>query len=487
VLFTRHSRGVAAAVLGLSALMCGRPTSTIASVAACPNGPDIVAPGHDWASFDWDAGRSGASTAPTGVTAGNLSAMCRQQVMLDGTVDASAIYLSDVQVNGAPHDVFFVTTSYGKTIAVNANTGGILWTYTPPAYASWLGTPQITNATPVADPSRQYLYAASPDGHVQKLAVADGHPVWSTAVTLSAQSEKIASALNYFASRVIAVTDGYVGDAPPYQGHVAILDAASGRLTHVWNAMCSDQHTLMQPSQCSESGSGIWGRAGAVIDATTGDIYVSTGNGLWDGKTNWGDATLRLDSAATQLLGNYTPTNTQALDAGDVDLGSTPPVSLGGDEVAQGGKDSMIRVLTAAGIASPAPHRGGEAQLLSTPSGSGLFTAPAVWRTPTGTWLFAADGGGTAAWKVSAGHLSPAWRNGNAGTSPVIAGGLLYVYDPGGALRVYQPATGAVVGVLACGGGHWNSPIVVDGKIALPEGDANDHGTSGVLDIWRSP
>ena len=459
--------------------------ATIPSAPACATSPDVVTPGHDWPRFGWDVGGSGASTAPTGIAADSISAMCLQRVKLDGTVDASAIYLSDVQVNGAPHDVLFVTTSYGKTIAVNANTGALLWTYTPPAYGSWAGTAQITNATPVADPGRQFVYAASPDGHVQKLAVADGHVVWSTAVTLSAQSEKIASALNYFAGRVIAVTDGYVGDAPPYQGHVAILDAASGQVIHVWNALCSDQHVLIQPSRCPESGSGIWGRTGAVVDSTTGDVYVATGNGLWDGNTNWGDATLRLDSTATQLLGNYTPTNTQALDDGDVDLGSTSPVLLGGGALAQGGKDGIIRVLTSTAIAGAAPHVGGEAQILSTPSGNNLLTAPAVWRTSTQTWLFAADGGGTAAWTVSAGRLIPAWHNGHGGTSPVIAGGLLYVYDPGGALRIYQPTTGVVVGTLACGRGHCNSPIVVDGKIVLPEGDANGHAPSGVLDIWR--
>jgi outer membrane protein assembly factor BamB len=490
-MLTHRWQGIAAAVFGFSALVCGRPTSTtastIASAAACPNAPDVVTQGHDWTRFDWDVGRSGVSTAPTGITAAQLSTMCRQQVTLEGTVDASAIYLSDVQVNGAPHDAFFVTTTYGKTIAVNANTGAILWTYTPPAYASWVGTAQITNATPVADPNRQFLYAASPDGHVQKLTVASGSPVWSTAVTMSAQSEKIASALNYFAGRVFAVTDGYVGDAPPYQGHVAVLDAASGQLVHVWNSLCSNQHTLMQPSQCQQSGSGIWGRAGAVIDSTTGDIYVATGNGLWDGQTNWGDATLELDSAATQLLGNYTPTDTHTLDVNDVDLGSTSPVLLGGGELAQGGKDGIIRTLAATTFAGASPHIGGEAQTLSTPSGTDLFATPAIWRTTSGTWLFAADGGATAAWTVSAGRLSLAWRNGNAGTSPVVAGGLLFVYDPRGTLRVYQPATGALVATLGCGGGHWNSPIVVDGKIALPEGSANYHTASGVLDIWRSP
>jgi hypothetical protein len=38
---------------------------------------------------------------------------------------------------------------------------------------------------------------------------------------------------------------------------------------------------------------------------------------------------------------------------------------------------------------------------------------------------------------------------------------------------------------LAAGGGHWNSPIVTDGRIALPEGNANDHRVSGTLDIYR--
>jgi hypothetical protein len=478
---------VAAVLAGLPAITwCGRSTSSVEPAAPPPKPPGSVTQGHDWTRFNWDVGRSGASTAPTGITAGNVGAMVRQQVTLDGTVDASPIYLSDVQVNAAAHDVFFVTTSYGKTIAVDANTGAILWTYTPPNYASWAGSSQITNATPVADPDRLYLYAASPDGHIQKLAVADGHAVWSTPITLSPPFEKIASALNYFAGHVIAVTGGYIGDAPPYQGHVAILDAGSGQLLHVWNSLCSNLTTLIQPTQCPQVRSAIWGRAGAVIDSTTGNIYVASGNGLWDGSTNWGDATIELDSTATHLLGNYTPTNTASLAGADLDVGSTSPVLLGGGYLAQGGKDGTIRLLAASAIAGATPHKGGEAQVLSTPSGSMLFTAAAVLQTSSGTTLFAADGGATAAWTFTGGHLSQAWHNTNGGTSPVVAGGLLYVYDPSGALRVYQPATGTVVATLPCGLGHWNSPIVADGRIALPEGDYRNHQTTGILDIWRT-
>ncbi len=65
---------------------------------------------------------------------------------------------------------------------------------------------------------------------------------------------------------------------------------------------------------------------------------------------------------------------------------------------------------------------------------------------------------------------------------------LLFVYYPvSGGLRVYQANTGVQVADLPCGPGHWNSPIVADGRIALPEGNANAHQTSGVLDIWRLP
>jgi hypothetical protein len=153
--------------------------------------------------------------------------------------------------------------------------------------------------------------------------------------------------------------------------------------------------------------------------------------------------------------------------------------------VVQGGKDGKIRLLSLGRLTGRAAHRGGELQIVSTPSGGSLFTAPAVWTTKTRTWLFAADNGGTAAWALRNGRLRQVWRNGNGGTSPVVAGGLLWVYGPGGGLRVYLPGSGRLLTTLDAGGGHWNSPIAVDGRVALPEGNANDHATAGALDIWR--
>ena len=95
---------------------------------------------QDWPQFGLDVSSSGSEPAATGITAANAALLVRHQVQLDGTVDASAIFLQSVTVNGSFHDVFFVTTTYGKTIALDANSGAVLWEYVPPGFDSWAGT-----------------------------------------------------------------------------------------------------------------------------------------------------------------------------------------------------------------------------------------------------------------------------------------------------------------------------------------------------------
>jgi outer membrane protein assembly factor BamB len=444
-------------------------------------------PPQDWPTFGGNVESTSANPRPTGMTDVNVAHLKHRQVKLDGTVDASAIYLHGVTILGSRHNAIFVTTTYGKTLALDAGSGAVLWEYTPDSYPELAGTRQITNSTPVADPDRQFIYAASPDGYIQKLAVSDGHSVWRTAITKLPQREKMDSPLKFFQGHVIAVTAGYVGDKPPYQGHVAILDGDSGKLLHAWNSLCSNRSGLLQPDACPQSDSAIWGRAGAVIDSANGDIFIATGNGHWNGTTDWGDSLIQLNASATKMLGNYTPTDTAALNADDADLGSTSPVLLGNQLIAQGGKDGKIRLLSRMTLAGATPHKGHELQIVPTPSATDLFTQPAVWQHDGQTWMFAADNGGTAAWELENGKLQEKWKIGTSGTSPIEADGLLFVYVRRGGLNVYEAVSGKLVATLPCGPGHWNSPIVLQGEIILPEGNANEHATSGVLDIWSLP
>jgi len=465
---------------------------TALGVVAVVAGSQLAAAG-DWTRFGYEAARRNAAPSTGGITAANLGQLRRRQVHLDGTVDSSPIYLAAVRMGRARHDVFVVTTTYGKTLAIDARSGRILWRYVPAAYARLAGTFQITTATPVADPGRAYVYSASPDGVVHKLAVANGREVtsggWPVTVTLDPHYEKVGSALNFSRGLVLVTTGGYIGDTPPYQGHVVAIRAKTGAIVSVFNSLCSDRHELIAPSSCSASDSAIWARSGAVVDPETGNLLVATGNGPWNGSTNWGDSVLELTPDASQLLQNWTPVDQKQLEGSDTDLGSTAPALLGNGLVLQSGKDAKMRLLDLHRLNgrthSAGPITGGELQTLPAPGGGSVYTAPAVWRSAGATWVFVATFNGTGAYKLVGRRIVKVWENGTGGTSPVVAGGLLFVY--GGGLRIYRPDSPRPIATLATGTGHWNSPIVADGRIALPEGDANDHRTDGVLDIWSLP
>ena len=114
---------------------------------------------------------------------------------------------------------------------------------------------------------------------------------------------------------------------------------------------------------------------------------------------------------------------------------------------------------------------------------------PAIWTRGGQTTIYlATDSGGTAAYNVVPnGEIRKVWENSNPGTSPILAGGLLYVYDPAGGLDVYEPSSGKLITQLPAGGGHWNAPVIVGGRIALPQGNANDHTTRGILNLYVAP
>ena len=489
------SLGAALATCALAAA-CGSSapadtsTPTIAP-SAIPAGAASGEPVLDWPEFGYDPQRSDAASGSTGVTAANVAHLRRTRVVLPGTVDSSPIYLHAVAVAGASHDTIVATTTYGRTLAIDADTGRTLWTFTPPGYSAWAGSAQITTTSPIADPDRRSVYAASPNGLIHKLSLQSGAeaPGWPVRVTREPRHEKLAAALNLDGPYVIAATGGYIGDAPPYQGHVALIDRAGGRLAAVFNTLCANRRALIVPSSCRSSDSAILSRGGAVVEPGGRRILIDTGNAPWNGTTDFGDSVLELTVPGLRLRQAFTPLDQAHLNASDTDLGSSAPALLGGDRVAVAGKDGVLRLLRLSqlnGHAGGSPTRtlGGELQRLQVPGGAELFSSPAVWRRDGHTTMFVADEAGTAAYVLRAGRLLRAWQNTNPGTSPVLAGGLLYVYDlSGGGVNVYRPSSPTPIAKLPGSAGHWNSPIVADGHLVEPEGNGNDHSQSGTLEI----
>jgi outer membrane protein assembly factor BamB len=447
----------------------------------------------DWREFGLNPQRTDVSPLSTGITAANVGRLHRVTVNLPGTVDSSPAYLHEAKVAGAVHSVVVVTTTYGKTLALDASGGRILWTFTPPGYSRWAGSAQITTTSPLIDPDGRFVYAASPNGLIHKLSLADGGETagWPVSVTRDATHEKLAAALNVGGRYLLVTTGGYFGDAPPYQGHVVSIDRSSGHIASVFNTLCANRHNIIVPSSCPSSDSAILSRAGAVVEPGGRRLLLSTGNGPWNGSSDFGDSVVELTLPGLRFRQAFTPINQAELNESDTDLGSSAPALLGHNRVLIAGKDGLMRVLSLSHLDGHAPSRpsklGGEVQRLPLPGGGELFTAPAVWSTPTTTTVFVGAEHATAAYTLSSGRLRIVWQNSTPGTSPIVAGGLLYVYDPSeGGITVYRPRSGHPIAKLPGETGHWNSPIVVDGHVVEPEGNANDHALSGRLDLFSS-
>jgi outer membrane protein assembly factor BamB len=467
-------------------VVCGLLAACGTSVSADPQpaARTVSVPDGDWTTFGYDAARSGVGPARTGITARNLRFLKVRTVRLPGTVDSAPVALHAVKVRGRARDVIIVSATYGQAFAIDPGTGQRLWQFIPGGFGHYARTYQVTNATPVIDPNRRYVYTPSPDGLIHKLNVASGREVraghWPVRITFLASREKITAALSVSGKSVIATTGGYIGDAQPYQGHVVAIDRVSGRITHVFNTLCSNRHGLIgAPGSCPSSDSAILSRAGAVVEPSSRRILIATGNGPFNGSTDWGDSVLELSPDGGRLLHHWTPANQARLNDTDTDLGSASPALVPSARLAiQGGKDGLLHVIDLT--------RWREVQTLPTPGGAELFAQPAVWSHGSRVYVFVTDTSGSAGYVVSGGRLRRVWSNGTAGTSPVVAGGLLYAFDlGGGSLNVYDPVHGNLLASLPADNGHWNSPIVIGGRIILPVGNYQDHSLSGKLFIYH--
>jgi hypothetical protein len=457
-------------------------------------------PSGDWPTFDYNSARSGRAPS-SGITAGNAGQLSLRTVRIDGVADSAPIELHGVQVGGRRRDVVVVTTTYGRTIAIDPATGTRLWEFAPRGVNSSPGNPQVNTTSPTADPDRRFVYAAAPNGVIYKLSLATGHVVWARSVSFDPRHEKMDSALNLSGPYVVMVTGGYYGDAPPYDGHVAMISRRTGRLVHVWNTECSDRHRLIRAGSCptESTRSAIWGRAGTVIEPGSHRILTATGNGDFNGRTDWGDSALELNANASRLLHSWTPTDQAQLNNNDTDLGSTIPALVptyhGFHLVVQGAKDSLLHLLNLRRLngttGGASPRLGGQVSQAGAPGGGQVLTMPVATRIGGRILVFVATDAGTAAYGLTGGshpRLHAAWSTSTPGTSPIMSGGLLLVYDEqDGRLVIRNPANGHTVRSLAAGQGHWNSPIAVGGRIIEPTGNYHSSASSSVIDIWHLP
>ncbi|MGA9018280.1 MAG: PQQ-binding-like beta-propeller repeat protein [Candidatus Cybelea sp.] len=471
-----------------------RSLLTLAAVAGLLPATLLPAGATSWPVFGFDPARSGFNTAEHTLTVGNVHRLHeRWQVSLGADADSTPILLDKVRVGRTERPMLFQTTKSGVTLGIDARNGRIVWQFMTHGST-------VTNSTPAADPSGKSIYVPGIDGKVHKVSAANGRevhaPGFPARITRLPLSEKDASPLNVANGYLYAVTSGYYGDAPPYDGHVVAVELSTGKTT-VFNSLCSTYRKLVKANTCSQQRSGIWGRGGAVVDpdsSMNGRIYASTGNGQFDagsGGDNYGDSLLSLGEDLSSLLGTYTPTDYQQLENGDTDLGSSSPGILPDQAssqtpymIVQGGKDALLRLLNRAAL----PGLGGELQEVDLPGG--LFSAPAIWSNGSNNaWIFLGFNDEVVSYQVqtnSSGvsQLASVWQAspGNSsgeGSSPVGANGIVFVafnealvaLDAVNGKELWSSALSSAHGNI--GSIHWQSPIVVNGSVYCSDESGN--------------
>jgi PQQ-like domain len=424
------------------------------------------------------------------------------QANLDANADSTAVVASNVPVKGKATTVVFVVAgnngnncdpgspvSPATLYAFGESSGKVLW------HRSTTGQARCTTAAPVV--SGLWVYSPGLDGRIHKYAIATGAEFrkrgWPEQFTKQPSVEKESANLVVSGWYLYATTSGFIGDAGHYEGHVVTVNLQTGH-KNVWNSLCSNIHRLITDNQgtssyCPDAQAGMFGRGQAAIDPLNNDVYVVTGNGPWNGRTDWGDSVLKLNPAGAKLIDAFTPKNQSYLNNSDSDLGSTgpailPPITSDGKTwnlLVQGGKGpstshSGPAVLWLVNRNRMGPkkgpgHLGGSLQYIRSPGGCEVLTAPAVWiDAASKPEVIYGNDCGVTAYKVLTGpsilpHLAVAWSIANGSSTPVISGATLYLARSG-EVDAYNPASGKLIWSSSSGAGgtisdiHWEYPAI---------------------------
>lgn len=335
--------------------------------------------------------RTGTNTRETELTPANVNAG-QFGMLFKRTVDdqlySQPLLATNIKIAGGWHDVVYVTTVNNSVYAFDANDAGA----TGPLWHVNFGVPaSLSDAdfgctdmngnmgivgTPVIDDRKTILYvvALTKAGgkftqRLHALDLATGADLPNSPATITApgfdpllENQRPALFLSHG-----SVFVGYSShcDKDPYHGFLMSYDAATLKQAAVFN-------TSPGGSEAS-----IWqsGQAPAVDDK--GNIYFITGNGSWNGITQFSESFIKLDHDL-HLLDWFTPTNHFQLDKDDNDLNSSGAVLIPGTHlVIGGGKEGVLYAINTEHFG----HLGDEHAIQHFPATSSHLHSMVYWKS----------------------------------------------------------------------------------------------------------
>jgi outer membrane protein assembly factor BamB len=405
--------------------------------------------GFDWPEYHQSAARSGVGPGEPTIASPHQA----WRATVDGDVYASPLIVSGHVV---------VATENNTVYSLDLFTGAVVWQrhLGDPVDASTLACGDIgpvtgITGTPAADVVGRRLYVVAflrGYHHVLfELSLTDGSVVGQQVVDPpgsdpSVQQERGALALG--SGRVYIPLGGLYGDCGNYHGYVVAVPSAG-------------EQTLYYRTPVARE-AGIWSPAGPTIDAS-GNVYVVTGNGSATQSFAYSNSVIQL-SPDLQVRSYFAPTDWQALDARDTDLGSVGATLLPslGVVVAIGkaGVGYLLRADALGGV-------GGQIASAAVCAGAWGGTA---W---SGPMVLVPCSDGLVALSVTQNTFSIAWKAANPRLgSPIIAAGAVWAIEPGtGRLFALDLTSGSVMFTATLGAArHFSTPAATEGFVIAPAG-----------------
>jgi hypothetical protein len=429
----------------------GSHTVTAASGTASASATIAVTDLNGVLTYHNDTSRDGINTreyalTPTTVNTTNFGKLFSCTV--DGAIYGQPLWIKGLAIGGVAHNVIFVTTQHDSVYAFDADaspcvtywhanlldtlhggtTGEHSVTWNDVGYCDGDVYPEVgVTSTPVivSTTGTMYVVSASEKGatdsgqcsntsatfyhRLHALDVTSGSEKYNAPVTIAAsvpgtgdgsvngivsftsQLQHQRPGLAVYGSRIF-VSFASHEDATPYHGWVLVYNGGN-----VQQQMAVFNST---PNGLNGADGGFWAGGGAPAIDSGGDVYVATGNGVFDEAppppdNDYGDSVLRLHSIAgstpngknLSVAGWFTPYDQLSFAENDTDLGSGAPVllptqttkGLPANLLVQIGKDGLIYLINRDSMGQYNPSNNGQIVQSFTGPVGGLWGMPALW------------------------------------------------------------------------------------------------------------
>ena len=399
-------------------------------------------------TFHNDKARTGANSrefalSPATVTTATFGKLFSCPV--DGAVYAQPLWVRGLSIAGGIHNVIFVATQHDSVYAFDADaspcitywhahlldalhggTGGekpVVWNDVGNVGFRCFGDiyPEVgVTGTPVIDPSTNTIYLVSaseipgPDSgkcafppypffhRLHALDLATGNERPNAPVTIAASSPGVGGVVTFnsqyhhnrsglaLANNTVYVAFAAHEDQGPYHGWLLGYNAAD----------LTQPPSVFNTTPNGGSG-GIWASGGAPAIDNSGDVYVTTGNGLFDAlplpsSYDYGDSILRIhpfhgvtpNGVNLAVAGYFTPDDQAFLEKVDGDLGSGTAVLLPDQNsgagpkhlLAQTGKEGLVYLVDRDNMGQFNPSSNDQIVQSFIGPPNGLWGTPALWQ-----------------------------------------------------------------------------------------------------------